>query len=185
MSDKQLIKGIQAEESWAFETLYRDNFKALKSYVIRNSGTLEDAKDVFQDTIIALIKMVSRPHFEIRDNTKVSTLFYAIGSRLWLLNLRNRRIKTTNSDISEMNYEFSADEESMIEKRDYEEKHQLIAKSVKLLGEDCQKLLELYYFKNQKLKDIAGMLSYTEAFVRVKKNRCMNALKEKVKASHQ
>ncbi len=180
MDSQQLVKGLIEEEHWAFEKLYKDQFNPLKSYVLRNSGTLDDAKDLFQETIIALMKVIVKPEFKLNDNTKLSTLTYSIGSRLWLMNLRKKKLPIASSDISEMNEDFDTGQEGLEEKIEYEAKHQLIAESLKTMGEECRKLLEFYYFKKIKLKEIAEMLSYTQAFVRVKKNRCMNELRELV-----
>ncbi len=183
MDSQTLIKGLLNEENWAFETLYRDHFNPIKRYVIRNSGTMDDAKDLFQDTVIALIKTISKSDFKLYENTKLSTLSYSIGSKLWLMKLRKKQISVASNDISEMNQEFESNDTDYDEKVEYEAKHQLIADVLAVMGEECRKLLESYYFKRIQLKKIAEMLSYTQSFVRVKKNRCMNELRKKVNES--
>jgi len=180
-SDTEIIAGLKSEESWAFRHLYENFFSMVETYVKRNRGNLDDAKDIFQEAIIALIKMLARESFILQQNTKLSTLFYAIAKRLWLLKLRSQRMDIINSDISDMTYQFSEDEDLLLEKKVKEERHNIIIAKLKLMGEECRKLLDLYYFKKIKLKEIAKIMSYSEGFVRVKKNRCMNELKSMIK----
>jgi len=180
MDSQTLITGLIKEEYWAFEKLYREHFDPIKRFVLRNSGTLDDAKDLFQDTAIALIKVISKEDFSLNENTKLSTLSYSIGRRLWFMKLRKKKVPIAAQDISEMNKDFDDGDLGLIEKVEYEKKHQLIADALLTMGEECRKLLAAYYFKNIQLKKIAEMMAYTQAFVRVKKNRCMNELRRKV-----
>lgn len=177
-SDTDLISGLKSEESWAFKLLYEKYFGLVENYVKRNNGTLDDSKDTFQDTVIALMKMLAKNDFQLNQNTKLSTLIYAIAKRLWLLKLRNQKLNVVGADISDIQYQFSDDEEELMEKKEKEEIHESVIEKLKSMGQECQKLLKLYYFKKVKLKEIAKIMTYSEGFVRVKKNRCMNQLKD-------
>lgn len=180
MSSKDMIEGLKTNENWAFETLYKEYFDTVKRYVLKNNGTMEDAKDVFQETAIALVRMLAKQNFKLNENTKLSTLVYSIASKQWLMVLRKNKLKVSTTEISDMNCDFKFDDESFLETQIYTERQHLVAECLKTMKEECNKLLSLYYFKNLKLKDIATIMSYTDSFVRVKKNRCMNTLRDKV-----
>ena len=49
---------------------------------------------------------------------------------------------------------------------------------------DCKELLLSFYFKKMPLKEIAAIMDYSDGFVKVKKKRCMDALKKKVLAAY-
>lgn len=179
-NDQELFRGLKNESSWAFECLYSDYFKMISSQVLNNNGSLEDTKDHFQDVIIALIKSISKPDFELAPNTKLSTYLYAISNNIWLMKLKTKKLNPTNS-IEQMNWFDISDDISIRENKEIiEEKHKRIGNAFGNLGEDCHKLLDLYYFKNYRLTDIAVIMEYTKGFVRVKKNRCMNELRKHV-----
>ena len=48
------------------------------------------------------------------------------------------------------------------------------------MGDDCKKIITAFYFQKLSLKEIADWLDYTDNFIKVKKKRCMDALKAKV-----
>ena len=177
-SDIEILNGLQQEESWAYKALYEDFFKLVNSYVTRNSGNQEDSKDIFQDTIIALHRLITKKDFVLKENTKLSTLIFAIAKRLWLSKIRGSKLKLINEDIGNMDYQFQSDEEEIVKKREIETVHVMIKEKFEELGQECRQLLNLYYFKKEKMKKIAEVMNYSEGFVRVKKNRCMNELKK-------
>ena len=50
------------------------------------------------------------------------------------------------------------------------------------LSENCQELIRLYYFMKVRLKDVAGMLGYSENFIKIKHKRCLDEFREKLNA---
>ncbi|HMW39698.1 MAG TPA: hypothetical protein PKD57_09855, partial [Saprospiraceae bacterium] len=52
------------------------------------------------------------------------------------------------------------------------------------IGMECREIILSYYYNHVPLNRIAGIMGYTQAFVRVKKNRCMNRLRELITIEH-
>ncbi len=50
------------------------------------------------------------------------------------------------------------------------------------LGEQCKEVLQLFYFKKESMKQIAARFSWTEASAKNNKYRCLQKLREMVKA---
>ena len=63
----------------------------LKRYVLKNSGDKDDAKDVFQNTLIVFYKKVLIENFEL--SSKISTYLFSIAKNLWLKKLRDEKFK--------------------------------------------------------------------------------------------
>ena len=72
-------------------------------------------------------------------------------------------------------------DDELTEKKEKEKQLDIVAEVLKDFKEDCQKILTAFYFKKQSMKEIAAAMNYTNQFIRVKKVRCMDALKKKVK----
>lgn len=176
-TDLKLLEGLKRGESSAFEQVYRNYYRMVETYVLKNNGSSDDAQDVFQDTLIALSKSVQKPEFKLY--AKLSTFIYGISSRVWLLKLRNRK-EMLPLEMEEFERNNVESEMAIAEKELFEEKHLLMSKVLEELKDDCRQLLISYYFKRIQLKKIAKIMGYTEAFVKVKKNRCMNAFRKKV-----
>ena len=72
------------------------------------------------------------------------------------------------------------DEDQVPEIEIFEEKHALIAKVFDSISPDCIQLLKSFYFDQKPLKDLAAEMGLTDGFIRIKKMRCMEALKKLV-----
>ncbi len=180
ITDQEILNGLNKNENWAFEHLYKSCYKQVASYVHRNSGSQDESKDIFQDTMVILIKNINKEDFTLSENTKLSTYIFAIGRNLWLAKLKKKGRMNTSSDLDTA---INSEKLSTImdeKNQEVEDKHQMIASKMAELQGDCKQLLELYYYQKTQLKDIASIMNYSEGFVRVKKNRCMNKLKNLV-----
>lgn len=97
MNDCQLITNLKKQENAAYEVLYALYYPAVKHYVRRNSGTDDDARDVFQETLLALMDNVTRDNFALSASLK--TYLFAIASNIWLKKLRTSKRMTGDTDI--------------------------------------------------------------------------------------
>ncbi len=174
-SDEQLIRSLKNGNESAFKQIYHQCFKQAEIYITQNSGTINDAKDLFQEAMFVLVKKLRDPNFVL--NVKPVTYLTAIVRNKWLDRLRQRKNKPIVS-IDDTNQTFELIEE--LEETNYEAKHILMEKVFTNIGTDCQQLLRAFYYEKRSLKEIAEIMSYTIAFVRVKKYRCMNSFKKKV-----
>jgi len=177
-TEKELLNGLLNNNTKAFEEVYKRYYFMIEKYITNNNGNKEDARDVFQDVLIALIKSIHSPNFELNKGVKLSTYIHAIARNIWHTKLRaNKKIPISNDGLENLN---SVDISNLDEINRYERKHVLMAKIFREIKEDCKKLLESYYFKKIPLKEAAKLFGYSLGFVRVKKNRCMNDFRKRV-----
>ena len=69
-SDKKLIEGIKRGDDEALNYLYNNYFDLIRIYILKNSGTEDDAYDIFQDAMVALFKKVSENHIDLTTDLK-------------------------------------------------------------------------------------------------------------------
>jgi RNA polymerase sigma factor (sigma-70 family) len=176
-----LLASLKEGKSHAFERLYKNYYPMIAKLIRNNNGKEEDAQDIFQETLIAFVKSIQKPDFEL--SAKVGTYLYSIAHRMWLYKLRgNKSTASLEKDGKTMDL-IDGGEIELEEKQQYEEKHILMAKILNELKDDCRQLLKNFYFKKRSLSEIAQTMDYTAAFIKVKKNRCMNAFKKMIEAS--
>lgn len=156
--------------------LYAANYPKVKTFILQNSGSADEAKDVYQEAFIAVWKNVRKGKFEPQTQTSLNGYLYQIAKNKWIDYLRsahNRRTVSENQLYSVTSYseeEIEPDSENL----------ELIIKAFYKLGEQCRNLLRLFYFRRRSYREIAGELEIKEASARNQKYRCMKKLQELV-----
>ena len=170
-----IIERIRRKDPKTLALVYKETFPMVLKHVSANSGSKEDAQDVFQDAFYLLIQKTSDPGFEL--TSQVSTFLVGIVKNLWLK-------KITQNSIDPKHYQ----EEMLINDTliDDEEEVKLervkhLTNALNSLGEPCKTLLVQYYYFKQTMKEIAYMLHYTNPEnAKNQKYKCLQRLKRLV-----
>lgn len=187
MNDKHnteaaFLMNLRRGDSQAIKTVYEQAYPICSNLIIYNQGTKEDSKDIFQEALLVFIQKLKEPNFVLTASIK--TYIYAIVRNLWLKHLRNQGKKGLLLVVDEPDEPFSLpfdeNEQGIEDKLENELRHTKIEEAIGQISEDCRKVIMAYYFHKMSLKEIGEMLDYSDSFVKVKKKRCMDALKEKV-----
>ncbi|BDS15596.1 RNA polymerase sigma factor [Aureispira anguillae] len=181
--DPVFLKQLQLGESKAIKQLYTLAYPSCANMILSNNGSNEDARDIFQEALLVFIKKLQNPDFKLTAQPK--TYLYAVCRNLWLKQLQKRKKNKATIQIDDpdnMIPLIHVDE--IAEKKAIESKHELIGEILTQLKGDCKQLLIAFYFKKMPLKEIAKIMDYSDGFVKVKKKRCMDALKKKVLAAY-
>jgi RNA polymerase sigma factor (sigma-70 family) len=96
MEDSRTLEGLRTRDNAAYNLLYTFYYPSIENFVKRNSGTSDDAKDVFQETIIVLLDKVPKQDFVLTSSMK--TYIMAVASNIWLKRLRDAK-RVTRLDI--------------------------------------------------------------------------------------
>src|SRR6185436_11226786 len=98
ISDNSLLSQLIKEDNAAFERLHKDCFPIVAKYVKQNSGSRQDAEDIFQEAIIVLLNNIRHPGFQLTASLK--TYLFSISKNLWLKKLRAGRPVTIADEYS-------------------------------------------------------------------------------------
>jgi RNA polymerase sigma factor (sigma-70 family) len=168
-----LLAGLAKNDRKAIETIYKDNFNMVQALIINNNGTADDAKDIFQETMIVLFEKVQNGSFEL--NCQVKTFIYSVSRRLWL----KRLLHQNRFHISEGHEEMVSVEEEMDEHEKRNSDFILMEKAMNGLGEPCKSLLEAFYIEKKSMQEIAANFGYTNAEnAKTQKYKCLMRLKK-------
>ncbi len=169
MTDQELVDAIRSgQRQEAFKKAY-GNYTIIRKMVISMGGSAEDAKDVFQDALIVFYQMVVKPEFTL--NASVKTLLYSISRNLWLKKVRDYKSKFVAVTEDSGEHEFQEDFE---EKNTEGIKMRTAMQVVDLLGDPCKTLLQLFYYNNLSMKEIAERLGYSgEYTAKAQKYKCI------------
>lgn len=82
------VKGLKEEDEQIIGQLRKNIFIILRKWIQKNNGSLEDAEDIFSDTILIVFDKIKNDRLTL--DCEFSTYFIAIGKHLWYKELRNR-----------------------------------------------------------------------------------------------
>jgi RNA polymerase sigma factor (sigma-70 family) len=172
--DNDLLKGLAEGDRKSTELIYKNHFNMIQTLVINNSGSTDDARDIFQEALVVLFEKVRMGSFEL--NCQLKTYLYSVCKRLWLKRLhQSSRYLAAGIEVEST----VSVEEDMVahEKRDAD--YELMNKAIGNLGEPCKSLLEAYYINKMNMQDIASRFGYTNADnAKNQKYKCLMRLKK-------
>ena len=85
----EIVTDLKDENNNAFGKIYKNYFGVVSRFITTNNGTNQDAEDVFQDTMIALIAKLRQDDFKLEASLK--TYIMAIAKNLWFKKLRTSK----------------------------------------------------------------------------------------------
>lgn len=142
--------------------------------VLKNNGNEDDAKDVFQESVIVLYNKVKAGNFEL--NSKLKTFLYSVCRRLWLkrLNMQSKTVRNIQ-DFSEI----IAVEDDLEKHEEKDRQFAIMETALVQLGEPCKTIIEDYYIHNRSMQEICEKFGYTNADnAKTQKYKCLQRLKK-------
>lgn len=182
-SDAALVDNLSSgrESDDAIRFLYREHFAFLSRYVLNNNGNEQDAEDIFQEVIVAFVNLVKAGKF--RGESSVKTFLYSLNKNIWLNEIKRRGRAVAREEKYEKQHTERQEPTADVALEISQTKAALM-KTVDELGENCKKILLLFYFENRSMKEILTALPYeNEQVVRNKKSKCLKKLESLIAAN--
>ena len=176
LNDNIYIKGLIQHDKKILENIYKNFSKRIENHIIKNGGTTEDARDVFQDALMVIYNKSQKKDFEL--TSQFYTYLFGIARFIWV----RKRQKKSNNTVSldkEDTYRLNTDIEADLIAQ---ERHNIYRSSFMKLGTFCQQILELSYAK-KKMEEITQIMGLkNEHTARNRKYRCQKKLEEFIKS---
>ncbi|MDW8331547.1 MAG: sigma-70 family RNA polymerase sigma factor [Cyclobacteriaceae bacterium] len=172
MDEKEIFERICKGDERALEFLYKKYYRMMTKMVINNSGTEEEARDIYQEALVVFWQKAVSGKLVL--TSKMSTYIYSICQNLWRKELdRKKRLSNEEKDLP-----VTFDTET-------EERNKIIARCIDQLGETCKKVLMYYYFEELSMQEIADRLGFANTdTAKTKKYKCKQKLDELIRAQY-
>lgn len=177
IDNKKIIKGILNQDKFILKEIYQVYFPTIKRFVLDNSGSEQDAKDVFQEGIIIIYRKIKEGNLNLISSFK--SYIYSVCRFIWI-----KQLSKNKEDAEKLESYLEYEDVPDITDDEYEKNKQykLYQKHFKRLEKDCQKLLQLF-FKKVPLKDIADELGIgSQQYIKRKKYKCKEQLVRYIKS---
>jgi RNA polymerase sigma factor (sigma-70 family) len=173
-SEAQLVEGFKCGDRIILSHLYRQNYEAVRSFVRANNGTDNDARDIFQEGMMAAWSNLRKERYESRESKGLQAYLHQICRFRWLERTRSAAFGHLSPPDEEALHDPDNSLNRLIRKEDIAQARQLLGR----LGERCRKILYLFYYHKEPMEKIAAEMDLTADSAKNQKYRCLNQLRE-------
>lgn len=172
--DEEVILALKRGDDKALNSLYRTYFPMVLHFIASNNGTEQEAKDIYQESIIVLYENLQIPGFEL--TCKIKTYIYSVCRRLWLKKLAEKSRYVGKIEDFESFIPF-VKEDAEIEDKDIQ--YKIMKQALEKLGEPCRTILEDFFINNFTMQQITEKMGYTNTDnAKNQKYKCLMRLKK-------
>lgn len=165
MNDGKIIAQLRSgQPGSALQELYKA-YPAIRHFVKTHGGNDDDAKDVFQESLIVLYRNVLKDEFQLTST--INTYLYSVCKYMWKDQLvkKNREVMISMADVPMEEIKSMVQEEERMKKMD-----SILAQ----LGEKCNAIFKLFYFQKQSMEQVADQLGYKSVdTAKTQKYKCL------------
>jgi len=170
--DQLLLNGLRSDDSRSLSLLYSEYYASVAYYIKKNSGTDQDAEDIFQETIVILLQKIKEPDFTLTAPLRYFLL--AISKNLWLKRLRARKKSTADTGRVRENFLFklsnTADDGVRISRIDA---------WLQNITTHCQHVLKALFFYNEPMDRLMQKMGWKNKHTASnQKYKCLEQLKK-------
>src|SRR5688500_3327538 len=159
---EELKKSVKAREAF-FTELYKKTFPAIAKYVSKRSGTIEEAKDIFQDAVIIYYEKLLSRDFSVSTSEKGYIM--GISKYLWQKKFRDRT-RSVIFDDSLVDDLIDNSEELYCDSR--------IMEFLETAGKRCLEMLKSFYYDKLSMEELAATFKFGSVrSATVQKYKCL------------
>ena len=180
--DHKYLEALVQNNRPLIKEIYSRYAGEVKKIVLKNSGNVQDAEDLFSELLMELCEQASSGKFIL--TCPFNAFIKMMAFRRWINKINKKaQKKVTLSDMTGYNDIKDTNADESIELFDKEQRqHDLFLRKLQELGDSCRKLLELSWTVKP-LQKAAEILNVTYAYMRKRKSICMKKLVEMIKDS--
>lgn len=174
LTDNNLLNKFGESDPKAIKDLYHNFLPMISKFITSNGGTHDDARDVFQEALMALYKQLKSGKFVL--SAGLNTYLFSICRYQWLKIIRkNKRIE----NIAE-GFDLQDQDSNIIVHLEKAERFHILQNHLSKFSGNSRKILELY-FQKFSTNEIAEQLGLSKLYVKKKKFECKKQLIDSIK----
>ena len=167
---------MNGEQDKVLKDLYTEVMPIVKKYILSNSGTTDDVFDVFQDSLIILIRYVREKKYDA--TMPVTNFLLSVCRNLWI---NKAKKKGNNNKNLEDSFDM-ASSENLEKELISKERKQTLEQLIELLGERCKRIMTLVFYEEMSMKNVAIEMGFSgEDVAKTSHYKCKLKLIEIVK----
>lgn len=177
--DQKYVDGLLQNNSFIIQAIYDKFVPKVVNYIKQNSGDVDQAQDVIQETIFTIYNQAKEKGLQL--TCPFDAYFFLLCKRRWLNALKKKNNKAVTINEAVLSKDDDA-QELAFETALFEEKQALFNEMFQKLGSACKDLIKAT-FKIKSMEEVAKSLGVTYAYARKKKSLCIGQLTKLVQES--
>jgi RNA polymerase sigma factor (sigma-70 family) len=173
-TDELLYAGLKNNDDRAYACLYAQTFRSFAHYVLTNRGSMEQAQDAFQQGIAEFYVAVKSGRYQLSPTARLKNVLFEFCKRKWINEVQSAHHRRTQ--VVEVFVDQKEDDVSD-ELITFSENVSKVNQLLKRMGENCQRVIDLFYLQGKPLAEIAQIMNYTPQTARTKRYECTEQLK--------
>jgi RNA polymerase sigma factor (sigma-70 family) len=160
----------QAREDWLTH-IYLTVFPVVVQYIAKRGGTLEAARDIFQDALVVYYEKVMAGSLQLSVNEKAYLM--GIVKHLWYHEQQKQK-KNVDTDV--------LNNTSLEDAEPHTPSVTRLLRYLETAGQKCMDMLQAFYYEKQNMKQIAQRFGLSgERSAAVQKHKCLEKVRNTVK----
>ena len=170
--EQKILARIKENDRTVLDKLYVDFRDPFINYFKKYQIGEEEIKDIYQDTMIAFYQKGVQGKLSGMTSS-IKTYVFGIGKHKAIDFLRKKSKKKGNISFAKDEYE-----QISIENEELSIEQKKLNQHFTALGESCQKMLRLFYYRGLSIQEIVRIGNYKDAnTVKSHKSRCVKQLR--------
>lgn len=160
---------LDMNDPGVLKEFYSEHFPSVRTYVLQNSGSAQDAQDVFQEALVAT--WLNAKQGKLQPESNLGGYVFRIAKNKWLDRVRSAAYKNEiRVEVERQDHtDNGVDQEARIEHLQH-----IYAQ----LDGRCKQILDRFYYEKKDLATIAEELGVDINSMRTIKYRCMMKLRK-------
>ena len=172
-TDQRYITALLQNNTALVKEIYDLFSGKVKSYIIQNSGSEDDAADIFQEALVDIYQQARYKNLQLTCPFEAFLLL--ICKRKWLNELKKKGRQRVTNDPEELSVigedVFALAEQLQLQ----DERAGLFMAMFRELSERCREIIS-HCLSRKPQEEVAALLGVTYAYLRKKKSECMATL---------
>ena len=174
--DEALIRSLAIGDSKAINFIYKTNYPTIEKMVFKMNGSMEEAYDVFQDSMTILYEKAKANDLEL--SCKLNTYLTSIAKHIWMRKLSSKKRQSFTILHDDVDYQVAV-EDDVSRFAEFEKNVSKLTACFEQIGEPCNSILKAFYVQNKSMNAIAEEFGYTNPEnAKTQKYKCLNRIRK-------
>ncbi len=171
--DQRYLVALLNNEVALVNEIYKKCAGKVKSFVLFNNGSADDAADIFQEALVDIYNQAKYKNLQL--TCPFEPFLLLVCKRKWLNELKKRSISPVTKNEDDLLHigEDTFEQAETLELQ--KEQASLFLKAFEQLGERCKEIIS-WSMKGEAQEKVAETLGVTYGYLRKKKSECMASL---------
>lgn len=179
-TDQRYIQALLENDTLAVREIYSKYAGKVRAYILANSGSEDDAADIFQESLIDIYNQAKNKGLQL--TCPFEPFLIIVCKRKWLNELKKRGRQPVTKEVDDVS--IGEDVFAMAEQlKQNNEKMQLFLQCFEKMGATCKEIIKRCMGGEDQEK-IAEQLKVTYGYLRKKKSECMASLTQMIRQNH-